>query len=191
MSGRAHANSTCHMPIPESGFRSVALSSPPGPNDATCPSRHLRPEPTITFQRSELAEAVMLGRASSASIGAAFTISISTAPCVSGHSPMSRAGKTLVSLTTRRSFAVMYSTMSAMWRCSSMPVSRCSTIILSVPRRSAGCCAMSRSGSGYQNCRVFMAENYTTICPPRDRHGAGRQGQGDPPDGTERPPRAP
>ena len=26
------------MPIPESGFRSVALSSPAGPNEATCPS---------------------------------------------------------------------------------------------------------------------------------------------------------
>ena len=57
--------------------------------------------------------AVMLGRSSSASIGAALTISSSTAPWVSGHSPISRAGKTLVSLTTKRSLGVMYSTMSA------------------------------------------------------------------------------
>ena len=157
ISGRPQANSTCHMPIPESGLRSVALSSPFGPNDATCPSRHLRPEPTMTFQRSESPAAAIVGRSSSESIGAALTISISTAPCVSGHSPRSLAGNTFVSFTTRRSFGVMYSTMSAMCRCSITPVSRCSTIIFSVPRLSAGCCATSRAGSGYQNCRVFIS----------------------------------
>ncbi len=144
------------MPMPESGFTSVALSSPFGPNEATCPSRHFRPEPIMQFQRSESVPAVMLGRSSSASMGAAFTIRSSIAPCVSGHSPMSRAGNTFVSFTTSRSFAVMYSTMSAMWRCSTTPVARCSTIIFSVPRFSAGCCAISRSGSGYQNCLVFI-----------------------------------
>src|SRR5574344_1902193 len=52
------------------------------------------------------------GEDGSESIGAALTISTSTAPCVSGHSPISRAGKTFVSLTTRRSFAVTYAPLS-------------------------------------------------------------------------------
>ena len=87
-------------------MRSVAVNSPCGPNAATCPARHFRPEPTITFQRRESCAAVIEGRSSSASIGAALTISTSTAPWVSGHSPRRRAGKTFVSLTTRRSFGV-------------------------------------------------------------------------------------
>ncbi len=40
----------------------------------------------MTFQRRASFAAVIDGRSSSESIGAALTISTSTAPCVSGHS---------------------------------------------------------------------------------------------------------
>ena len=95
MSGRAQMNSAFHMPMPASGSRSFTRSSPFGPKTATCPARHLRPEPMMQFQTSAVVS------------GAAETISTSIAPPVSGHVPMSRAGKTFVSFTTRRSFGSM------------------------------------------------------------------------------------
>ena len=78
---------------------------------------------------------------------AAPTINISTSPDVSVQRPESLAGKTFVSLTTSMSPADMYCAMSAMCLWLRTHVARSRTIILSVPRSAAGCCAIRLCGS--------------------------------------------
>ena len=140
---------------PPTFFTSSTRSSRFGPNTATCPARAGRPEPIITRQeRTSPARSPRASRESASVAGE--TIRISTAPGESLQVPRRRAGKTFVSFTTRRSFAVTYSGKSAIRRCSTTPVSRWSTIMRSSPRFSEGCCAMRRVGRGYQNCLVFI-----------------------------------
>ena len=81
--------------------------------------------------------------------------------------PYRRAGKTLVSLKTKRSFSSKYSMISLKMRCSTVPLARLMTIRRESSRFSVGCFASISGANSYPYCDNFMVKKILFLRPKK------------------------